>query len=68
MTATTAAAELAVIAEHLDRTRDRVAGLAAPLRGGDHDDAAAAIYEAERALRTAQRLLTRASGLLNSSR
>jgi hypothetical protein len=64
MSATTAA-ELAVIAEHLDRTRDRVAGLAAPLQAGDHDDAVAAIYEAERALRTAQRLLVRASGLLD---
>ncbi len=54
-----------MIAEHLDRTRDRVAGLAAPLQAGNHEDAVAAIYEAERALRTAQRLLVRASGLLD---
>ena len=63
MSASTAA-ELAVIADHLDRTRDRVAGLASPLRGGAHDDALASIYEAERALRTAQRLLVRAAGML----
>lgn len=58
------AAELAVIAEHLDRYRDRVSGLANQLRGSEHDDAMAAIYEAERALRTAHRALTRAAGLL----
>lgn len=59
------AAELAVIAEHLDRYRDRVGGLVGSLRGGEHDDAMAAIYEAERALRSAHRALNRAAGLLD---
>lgn len=61
---TSAAAELAVTADHLDRYRERIAGVASSLTGGANDDAVAAIYEAERALRTAHRLLLRASSLL----
>jgi hypothetical protein len=38
--------------------------VATSLKGGPHDDAIAAIYEAERSLRTAHRLLTRAASLL----
>ena len=57
------AAELSVTADHIDRYRDRVA-MASALAGGNHDDAVAAIYEAERALRTAHRLLDRASNLI----
>lgn len=59
-------AELSVTAEHVDRYRQRVAGLATPLIGGAHDDAVAAIFEAERALRTAQRMLERAVKLLDA--
>ncbi len=58
------AAELSVTADHIDRYRDRVAAMASALAGGNHDDAVAAIYEAERALRTAHRLLDRASNLI----
>ncbi len=57
-------AELVVTAEHVDRYRQRVAAMATPLLGGAHDDVVAVIYEAERALRTAQRLLERAAKLL----
>jgi hypothetical protein len=63
---TAVAAELSVTAEHVARYRERVAALVQPLLGGDHDDAISAMFEAERALRTAQRLLDRASGLLGS--
>lgn len=59
-----AAAELTVTADHVDRYRQRIAALAAPLLGSDHDDVVAAIYEAERSLRTAQRSLERAARLL----
>lgn len=60
-----AEAELSVIADHLERYRERVVGLVPTLRGeGEHDDAIAAIYEAERSLRSAHRALTRASRLL----
>jgi len=57
-------AELSVAADHVDRYRERVAGLVQPLLGGSHDDAIAAMYEAERALRTASRALERAAKLL----
>ena len=57
-----AEAELSVIADHLERYRERVVGLVPTLRGeGEHDDAIAAIYEAERGLSTAIRLLQRAT-------
>lgn len=58
----TIAAELAVMAEGADRYRDRVADLARR-NLGEHDDLLSAIHEAERALRTAQRALTRANKL-----
>jgi len=54
------AAELSVAADHVDRYRERVAGLVTPLLGGNHDDAVSAMYEAERALRSASRALERA--------
>lgn len=60
-----AAAELAVLADHAERARQRVADLVGPAaRSGSCDDAVAAMYEAERALRTAYRQLDRATGLL----
>jgi hypothetical protein len=43
-----------------------VASLARPLHDEHEADAVAAMYEAERALRTAQRLLERAADLLRS--
>ena len=60
------AAELAVTADHLNRYRDRIAAMATALGSGRNDDAVAAIYEAERSLRTAHRLLERAASLLGN--
>ena len=60
MSTATTAAELSAIAEGLDRYRERVATLAVPHLGTEREDLVAAIYEAERALRTAHRLLVRA--------
>lgn len=55
-----ALAELAAIAEGVDRYRARVADLVTPdLRRG-HEDLVAAIYEAERTLRHAHRQVVRA--------
>ena len=62
---TSTAAELAVAADHVERYRERVASLVTPLQGGDHDDVVAAMYEAERALRSASRSLDRAVRLLD---
>jgi tRNA U54 and U55 pseudouridine synthase Pus10 len=62
----TTAAELSVTAEHVARYREKVASLARPLHDEHEADAVAAMYEAERALRTAQRLLERAADLLRS--
>jgi hypothetical protein len=61
-----AAAELSVTAEHVERYRERVAALAQPLLDGHHDDAVATMFEAERALRTAHRLLDRAATMLRA--
>lgn len=63
MSASTAA-ELTITAEHVERYRERVAALARPLAGGSHDDAVAAMFEAERSLRSAARALERATKLL----
>ncbi|MEI6495536.1 MAG: hypothetical protein WCO88_02615 [Actinomycetota bacterium] len=60
------AAELAVTADHLSRYRERIAAMATTLGSGRNDDAVAAIYEAERSLRTAHRLLERAASLLGT--
>lgn len=59
-----AAAELAVTADHVERYRQPIAALATPLRDGEHDDVVAAMSEAERSLRTAQRSIERAVKLL----
>lgn len=63
---TSAAAELSVTGEHLSRYRDRVTAIARTLSGGDHDDIVAALFEAERALRTAERAVGRATKLLST--
>jgi hypothetical protein len=57
----TTAAELAAAAEAIDRYRERVGDLASAHLGTEREDLVAAIYEAERALRSAQRLLQRAA-------
>lgn len=54
------AAELAAIADNVAQYRSRVAGLAEPWLGSDRDDLVAAIHEAERQLRNAERSLVRA--------
>jgi hypothetical protein len=58
-TATTAA-ELSAAAEAIATYQRRVAALAGPHLGTDREDLVAAIYEAERSLRTCERLLQRA--------
>ncbi len=63
---TSAGAELSVIADHLERYRERVVDVVPPLRGTEHDDAIAAIFEAERSLRSAHRALERAARLLRA--
>ena len=60
------AAELSAAAEAISSYQRRVGGLAGPLLGGDREDLVAAIYEAERALRTAERLVLRAVKLARS--
>ncbi len=57
----TIAAELAVMAEGTARYQERVAELRSGNLGEQHDDLVAAIHEAERALRSAQRALMRAN-------
>ena len=53
-------AELSAAAEAVAGYQRRVAALAGPHLGSEREDLVAAIYEAERALRTAERLLLRA--------
>jgi len=53
-------AEIGAIADGIDMYRSRVAGLAEPLVGSPKEDLIAALYEAERALRTAHRAMRRA--------
>jgi hypothetical protein len=58
--ATATAAELSAAAEAIGSYQRRVAALAGPHLGTEREDLVAAIYEAERALRTAERTLQRA--------
>ncbi len=58
------AAELAAVADTIGRSRNRVAGLAEPYLGSEREDIVAAVYEAERQLRGAERALQRALKLL----
>jgi len=55
------AAELSAAAEAIGTYQRRVAALAGPHLGTEHEDIVMAIYEAERALRTAERTLRRAA-------
>ena len=54
-----AAAELAVIADTIERHRERVAALAIPFLGTEREDVVIAINEAERQLLIAARTLRR---------
>ncbi len=58
--ASSAAAELSVIADALERQRDRVAGLVEPFLGGEREDVIVSVHEAERQLSVASRALRRA--------
>ena len=55
-----AAAELAVVADTIERHRERVASLATPFLGTERDDVVVSIQEAERQLLIAARALRRA--------
>lgn len=52
--------ELQVIADGIERQRDRVAGLAEPYLGTDREDVVSSVHEAERQLLLASRALRRA--------
>ncbi len=54
-----AASELRVVADTIERHRERVAGLAVPFLGTDREDVMIAIQEAERQLLIAGRTLRR---------
>jgi hypothetical protein len=54
-------ANLVVITDRVERSREEVGRLAEGLNLDQHADLIAAIYEAERALRSAARALTRAT-------
>ena len=58
-----AATTLLVMADHVERYHDQVGDLLPTYSGDEHGDVASALVEAERALRTASRLLRRASKL-----
>ncbi len=58
--ATATSAELSAAAEAVGGYRRRVAALVGPHLGTEREDIVAAIYEAERALRSAERVLQRA--------
>jgi len=60
------AAELSAAAEAIGNYQRRVAALASPHLGTERDDLVTAIYEAERSLRTAERLLQRAVKVASS--
>lgn len=62
----TALAELSVIADTIERHRERVAAVAEPFLGTDSDDVVAAIHEAERQLVMATRTLRRAIKTLST--
>ncbi len=55
-----ATAELSVIADTVDRQRDRVAAIAEPFLGTERDDVVTTVLEAERQLQMAIHALRRA--------
>lgn len=58
------AADLAAVADTVERSRARVAQLAEPYLGTEREDIVTAIYEAERQLLGAERTLHRALKVL----
>jgi hypothetical protein len=56
----TISAELQVIADTIERQRERVAALAEPFLGTDREDIVTSVHEAERQLLVASRALRRA--------
>ena len=58
-----ASASLSVIADHLDRYFEQVGALLPGFQADDDGDIVSALVEAERALRTAARLVRRAAKL-----
>ncbi|MEI7548691.1 MAG: hypothetical protein WCK21_11645 [Actinomycetota bacterium] len=61
------AAHLSVMADHVDRYQQEVGDLVPGYLSTEHDDVAGSLVEAERALRTAARLLRRAAKLANAT-
>jgi hypothetical protein len=57
---TGALAELSVIADLIERQRDRVTAIAEPFLGTDREDVVTTVHEAERQLLMASRALNRA--------
>ena len=57
---TTAVNELSVIADTIERQRERVATIAEPFLGTERDDVVTTVHEAERQLLMASRALRRA--------
>ena len=55
-----ASAELSVIADTLERHRDRIAAVAEPFLGTEREDVVTTVHEAERQLLVATRALRRA--------
>lgn len=55
-----AATQLSVIADTIDRQRERVGSIAEPFLGTDREDVVATVHEAERQLLMASRALQRA--------
>ncbi|MDP2293159.1 MAG: hypothetical protein Q8M22_18405 [Actinomycetota bacterium] len=58
---------LSVMADHVDRYQQEVGDYVPGYQVTEHDDVAGALVEAERALRTAARLLRRAAKLAASA-
>ena len=57
---TSATTELTVIADTVERQRDRVAAIAEPFLGTEREDVVTTVHEAERQLLMASRALRRA--------
>ncbi|MFM7045200.1 MAG: hypothetical protein ACKO27_00835 [Ilumatobacteraceae bacterium] len=56
-----AAVTLQVMADHVDRYHEEIGVMLPAFQGDEHGDVAIALVEAERALRTAARLIRRAA-------
>ena len=56
------------MADHVDRYHDQIGDLLPDFAADEHGDVSSALVEAERALRTAARLLRRASKLAAGDR